>query len=156
MASIDIYSKQQVDSGFQKKPAAAGTAGQVLGLDNDLLPVWLNQSGGGSGMSPTAYTGDTIISAMYSSANGSIACIGGITDDNSNQLSGNFIKVNSTTWIGPGLWGQDKSKIVAYITVDSNANLTVYYANSYGSSLTSYVLTDNTPLTSQYISYLIS
>jgi len=32
----------------QDAPSAAGTAGQVLGLDSSLNPVWVNQSGGGS------------------------------------------------------------------------------------------------------------
>jgi hypothetical protein len=31
----------------QDAPSTAGTAGQVLGLDSNLDPVWLNQSGGG-------------------------------------------------------------------------------------------------------------
>lgn len=31
----------------QDRPAQIGTAGQVLGLDNQLNPVWLNNSGGG-------------------------------------------------------------------------------------------------------------
>lgn len=35
----------------QDKPASAGTAGQVLGLDENLDPVWLDQSGGGGGTS---------------------------------------------------------------------------------------------------------
>ena len=33
----------------QDKPASAGTAGQVLGLDENLDPVWLDQTGGGGG-----------------------------------------------------------------------------------------------------------
>ena len=35
--------------GKQDKPEAAGVAGQVLGLDDNLYPVWLDQSGGGGG-----------------------------------------------------------------------------------------------------------
>lgn len=34
-------------SAKQDAPSQAGTAGQVLGLDNSLHPVWVNQSGGG-------------------------------------------------------------------------------------------------------------
>jgi hypothetical protein len=30
-------------------PSTAGTAGQVLGLDSNLVPAWINQSGGGGG-----------------------------------------------------------------------------------------------------------
>ena len=33
----------------QNAPSAAGTAGQVLGLDSNLNPVWVDQSGGGGG-----------------------------------------------------------------------------------------------------------
>ena len=46
-------------NGKQDKPATAGTAGQVLGLDNNLDPVWVNQSGGGgsSGKLATVSTG---------------------------------------------------------------------------------------------------
>lgn len=33
----------------QDKPATTGTAGQVLGLDENLNPVWLDQTGGGGG-----------------------------------------------------------------------------------------------------------
>jgi len=36
-------------NGKQDKPATAGTAGQVLGLDDQLQPVWTDQSGGGGG-----------------------------------------------------------------------------------------------------------
>lgn len=35
----------------QDAPAVAGTEGQVLGLDENLEPVWLDQSGGGGGTS---------------------------------------------------------------------------------------------------------
>ncbi len=33
----------------QEAPSAAGTAGQVLGLDSNLNPVWVNNGGGGGG-----------------------------------------------------------------------------------------------------------
>lgn len=35
------------DVGAVAEPQTAGTAGQVLGLDSNLNPVWVNQSGGG-------------------------------------------------------------------------------------------------------------
>lgn len=38
------------------KPATAGTAGQVLGLDSNLAPVWINQQGGGGGSDPALTT----------------------------------------------------------------------------------------------------
>ena len=36
----------------QDAPETAGTAGQVLGLNSNLDPVWVNQSGGGGGVDP--------------------------------------------------------------------------------------------------------
>lgn len=48
------YEDQYIDipdadvEGKQDKPASPGTAGQVLGLDDNLSPVWMDQSGGGS------------------------------------------------------------------------------------------------------------
>lgn len=44
----DTTVKNALD-GKQNAPATAGTAGQVLGLNALLNPVWLNQSGGGGG-----------------------------------------------------------------------------------------------------------
>lgn len=38
-----------VINGKQTAPGTAGTAGQVLGLDSNLDPAWINQSGGGGG-----------------------------------------------------------------------------------------------------------
>ena len=47
-ALADAVSRQESDiEGKQDAPADAGTAGQVLGLDSSLNPVWVNQSGGG-------------------------------------------------------------------------------------------------------------
>lgn len=42
---VSELSRQLSDK--QKAPSTAGTAGQVLGLDDQLQPVWVNQSGGG-------------------------------------------------------------------------------------------------------------
>lgn len=40
---------------YIEEPGTAGTAGQVLGLDSNLEPVWVNQSGsGGGGLSAAA------------------------------------------------------------------------------------------------------
>ena len=44
--TIQIPTVEEVDA-KQDAPSANGTAGQVLGLDNSLRPVWVNQSGGG-------------------------------------------------------------------------------------------------------------
>lgn len=41
--------------GKQDKPDAAGVAGQVLGLDENLDPVWLDNGGGGGGGGTTNY-----------------------------------------------------------------------------------------------------
>ena len=43
---VDDLNRQLSDK--QDAPATAGTAGQVLGLDSNLNPVWMNQSGGGA------------------------------------------------------------------------------------------------------------
>lgn len=40
--------KTSSDLGVLDAPATAGTEGQVLGLDSNLAPVWINQSGGTS------------------------------------------------------------------------------------------------------------
>lgn len=39
---------QDLGSGKQDAPATAGTAGQVLGLDSNLNPAWMDQTGGSS------------------------------------------------------------------------------------------------------------
>lgn len=44
---VDDANRQLSDK--QDAPATAGTAGQVLALDDNLNPVWTNQSGGGGG-----------------------------------------------------------------------------------------------------------
>lgn len=44
-----LADQKSVIDGKQDAPAGAGTAGQVLGLDDDLNPVWLDQTGGGGG-----------------------------------------------------------------------------------------------------------
>ena len=49
-------------SGKQNKPSVAGTAGQVLGLDSSLNPVWITPSGGGGG------TDTDVIAEAYSPA----------------------------------------------------------------------------------------
>ena len=50
-AQIAAQAAQTAVSGKQDAPATLGTAGQVLGLDGKLSPVWVNQSGGGGGTS---------------------------------------------------------------------------------------------------------
>ena len=53
----------------QDAPSTAGTAGQVLGLDNSLNPVWVDQSGGGGGTTEVAwFTYGTSTSAQIESA----------------------------------------------------------------------------------------
>lgn len=44
---VDDLSRQLSDK--QDAPSTAGTAGQVLGLDSNLNPVWMDQTGGGGG-----------------------------------------------------------------------------------------------------------
>lgn len=47
--SDDVTDLKSAIDGKQDAPSDAGIAGQVLGLDDDLNPVWLNQGGGGGG-----------------------------------------------------------------------------------------------------------
>jgi len=44
----------------QDAPVTAGTAGQVLGLDSNLNPAWMDQTGGGGGMSIVNLSGTQI------------------------------------------------------------------------------------------------
>lgn len=44
----------------QDAPSSAGTAGQVLGLDSNLNPAWVDQTGGGGGMNIVTLTGTQI------------------------------------------------------------------------------------------------
>ena len=50
-AQTTAQAAQTAVAGKQDAPATPGTAGQVLGLDGNLSPVWVNQSGGGGGTS---------------------------------------------------------------------------------------------------------
>lgn len=45
----EVADQKSAIDGKQDAPTAAGLAGQVLGLDEDLNPVWLDQTGGGGG-----------------------------------------------------------------------------------------------------------
>ena len=60
--SSDVTELKSAVQGKQAAPAAAGTAGQVLGLDNSLNPVWVNQSGGGGGVSDVKIDGTSVVS----------------------------------------------------------------------------------------------
>ena len=53
-AQTTAQAAQTAVAGKQDAPATTGTAGQVLGLDSNLSPVWVNQSGGGGGTSDYA------------------------------------------------------------------------------------------------------
>lgn len=53
--------------GIQAAPAAAGTQGQVLGLDANLLPVWLNQQ---AGQMPDPVMGDIVFSNQVTGGSG--------------------------------------------------------------------------------------
>lgn len=58
-AELQEQSRQLSDK--QDAPATAGTAGQVLGLDSNLNPAWVNQTGsGGGGMNIVTLTGTQI------------------------------------------------------------------------------------------------
>lgn len=53
-----------IDGGKQNAPVTAGTAGQVLGLDSNLDPVWVDQTGGGGGGMNIVNLSGTIISRV--------------------------------------------------------------------------------------------
>ena len=53
-AQTAAQAAQTAVAGKQNAPAAPGTAGQVLGLNSNLSPVWVDQSGGGGGTSDYA------------------------------------------------------------------------------------------------------
>lgn len=50
-AQTTAQAAQTAVSGKQDAPATTGTAGQVLGLNSNLSPVWVDQTGGGGGTS---------------------------------------------------------------------------------------------------------
>lgn len=58
---VDDLNRQlsDLDDEKQDAPATAGTAGQVLGLDSNLNPVWMDQTGGG-GMNIVSLSGTQI------------------------------------------------------------------------------------------------
>ena len=56
----------------QNRPESDGTVGQVLGLDNDLQPVWLTPQGGGGGVTDVQIDGTSILD-QYGVANIPIA-----------------------------------------------------------------------------------
>lgn len=62
--------------GKQDKPDAAGTAGQVLGLDENLDPVWLDQSGGGGTNNYNNLTNKPQINSVTLSGNKTAADLG--------------------------------------------------------------------------------
>lgn len=55
---VDDASRQLSDK--QAAPSTAGNAGQVLGLDSNLNPTWMDQTGGGGGMSIVNLSGTQI------------------------------------------------------------------------------------------------
>lgn len=57
----EVSDQKNAISQKQNAPSAAGTAGQVLGLNNSLQPVWVNQSGGG-GVTDVKINGTSILS----------------------------------------------------------------------------------------------
>ena len=61
----------------QDKPQTAGTAGQVLALDDNLNPVWANQSGGGGGTTDYAQLSNKpTINNVELSGNKTLAALG--------------------------------------------------------------------------------
>lgn len=67
----DVGELQSAVDGKQDAPETAGTAGQVLGLDSNLAPVWVDQSGGGSGL-PTVKASNSTADLVLSDSVGNV------------------------------------------------------------------------------------
>lgn len=81
----------------QDAPSTAGTAGQVLGLDSNLDPVWVDQTGGGGGGTTdyTALTNKPQINGITLTGNKSASELGllsgqGVTEAVDDYLEENF------------------------------------------------------------------
>ena len=77
--------------GKQNAPTAAGTAGQVLGLNNSLQPVWVDQTGGGGDNSNCA-------PLIINTASGAIASFSDGADNRQiKKIVGTIVPVQSGT-----------------------------------------------------------
>ena len=71
---VDDVTRQLSDK--QDAPATAGTAGQVLALDDNLNPVWTNQSGGGGTTDYAQLSNKPTINNVELSGNKTLAELG--------------------------------------------------------------------------------
>lgn len=83
-------------NGKQDAPGTAGTAGQVLGLDNSLNPKWVDQSGGGGTSDYSDLTNKPQINSVTLSGNKSFSDLG-IHNVPSGGTSGQVLKKASGT-----------------------------------------------------------
>ena len=56
----EVSNQKNAIDAKQDAPSSAGTAGQVLGLDSNLNPAWVDQTGGGGGMNIVNLSGTQI------------------------------------------------------------------------------------------------
>ena len=110
----------------QDAPSTAGTAGQVLGLNNSLQPVWVNQSGGGGDVSNCA-------PIIINTASGDVASFAdGANNRQIRKIVGTIVTPEGGSgWTGCKFYGR-KANIATfgellprYGTSSSGVNLTV-------------------------------
>lgn len=92
----------QLDTDKQDAPSSAGAAGQVLGLDSNLDPVWVNQSGGGGTSDYTQLSNKPQINSVTLTGNKSLSDIGAIAAPSS-PSTGAFLVWNGTAWVAQTL-----------------------------------------------------
>ena len=86
----------------QDAPATAGTAGQVLSLDDQLHPVWSTPSGGGGTSDYTQLTNKPQINSVTLTGNKSLSDIGAIAAPSSPE-TGAFLVWNGSAWVAQTL-----------------------------------------------------
>ena len=127
MASIDLYTKQQIDA---KLPDTSGaSSGDVLTF-NGTNTEWAAPSGGGSRTITNLTTVADVFNAINNIAVGDEIIIDGLYDDDNEEdlQKGRFMKMNSTTLIGRGYSSYASlMKFFEYITINSATSITAYY-----------------------------
>lgn len=140
-------------SGFQPKPATAGTAGQVLGLSSQLQPVWLNQPST-SGLQPAPVqpgsSGQVLgldgnLNPVWVNQSGGSADLSDLVRIESYSIDSAQIGANTKT----GFTGNDFS--IAEITGYTPIALTRAYCSALEISLSDYNIASATAGTTKFI-----
>lgn len=88
----------------QDAPETAGTAGQVLGLNSNLEPEWVNQQGGGGGTSDYAdLTNKPSINGVTLAGNKSASDLGLLAGQNVTEAVDDYLEENFTNPSNPPL-----------------------------------------------------